>query len=194
MDIKSIYKNIKEIAPYILKHQIPSPIYKELHKCVKHTDKIKNHELSCLRAHQNVGTNLYQVFIPFNLIESSFLQAYLIYLGECYRCRYENLSFKDTRRTVRIRKNGNHFDSYDCWVNYCEKDSVNGLHDHGGVLSGVIYYNDCGGSPTYFENGFSYAGKKGDILIFPSSLKHGVGKHTNKKTRITVSYNLYFTQ
>tara|TARA_R110002050_G_scaffold851_2_gene6096 strand:- start:1110 stop:1694 length:585 start_codon:yes stop_codon:yes gene_type:complete len=194
MSIKSVYKNIKEIAPHVLKHKVPSSVYKELQKCVKQTDKIKNHELSCLRAHENVGNNLHQVFIPFNLIESSFLQAYLIYLGECYRCKYENLSLQDTRRTVRLRKNGNHFDSYDCWVNYSEKNSINGLHDHGGTLSGVIYYNDCTKSPTYFENGFSYAGKKGDIIIFPASLRHGVKKHKNKKTRLTISYNLYFTQ
>ena len=191
MDLDSIYKNVEEIHPHILKHKVPSLIYEELRKCVKHTDKIKKHKLSCLLEHYNVGDNAYQVSVPFNLIEGSFLQAYLIYLGEYFRCKYENLSFQQTRRSVRLRKNENHFDGYDLWVNYAEKGSINNLHNHGGHLSGVIYYTDCKGSPIFFENGFSYSAKKGDVLIFPSKLKHGVDKHNKKETRVTFAYNLF---
>ena len=192
MDIKSLYKNIEEINPFILKHELPSSIYKELQKCVKQTNIIRKHKLNFLLEHHNIGNNSYQVSIPFDCIEGSFFQAYLIYLGEWYRCKYEKLSFKETRRTVRMRRNEDHFDSYDCWVNYIEKGSVNNIHNHGGTLSGVIYYTDCKKSPIYFENGFSYAAKKGDILIFPSWFNHGVREHKNKKTRITVAYNLYY--
>ena len=193
MDMNSIYKNVEEINPYILKHKIPSLIYKELTKCLKQTTKIKKHELSCLLEHHNVANNSYQISAPFNLLEGSFLQAYILYLGEYYRCKYENLSFKDTRRTVRMRKNENHFDSYDVWVNYAKQGSINNWHNHNGSLSGVIYYTDCKGSPIYFENGFSYKAKKGDILIFPSRFKHKVNIHTHKNTRITFAYNLYYT-
>ena len=194
MDLKSIYKDVKEISPFILKHRLPSLIYKELQRCLKHTDKIRKNKLTCLLEHHNFGNNSYQVSLPFNLLEGSFFQAYLILLGESYRCRYENLLFKDTRRTVRLRKNENHFDSYDVWVNYIEKGSVNSEHSHAGNLSGVIYYTDCKNSPTCFENGFSYRGKKGDIIMFPSDTLHYVPEYRAKKNRITVSYNLYFTK
>ena len=192
MDIDSLYKNVEEISPSILKHKIPPSVYEELAKCVEHTDKIKKHKLSRLLEHHNVGNNSYQISVPFNLLEGSFLQAYILYLGEYYRCKYENLSFKDTRRTVRMRKNENHFDSYDCWVNYAEIGSINNMHSHTGDLSGVIYYTDCQESPIYFKNGFSYRAKKGDIIIFPSWFLHGVKEHKNKKTRISVAYNLYY--
>ena len=119
---------MEEINPHILKHKAPSLIYEELKKCVKHADKIKKHKLSCLLEHYNVGDNAYQTSVPSNLIEGSFLQAYLIYLGEYFRCKYENLSFQQTRRSVRMRKNENHFDGYDLWVNYAEEGSINNLH------------------------------------------------------------------
>ena len=192
MDINSIYKNVEEIKPYILKHRVPLSIFKEIEKCIKRTDKIRKHKLNFLLEHYNFGSNSYQVSIPVDCIEGSFFQAYLIYLGEWFRCKYENLSFEQTRRSVRMRKNEHHFDGYDLWVNYTEKGSINKMHDHGGNLSGVIYYTDCKNSPIFFENGFSYLPKKGDILIFPSSFRHGVNKHNKKETRISLAYNLYY--
>ena len=192
MDLKSIYKDAQEIFPSILKHRLPSSIYKELQRCIKHTDKIRKNKLTCLLEHHNVGNNSYQVSLPFNLIEGSFFQAYLLLLGEYYRCWYEKLSFKDTRRTVRLRKTENHFDAYDLWANYVEKGAVNYRHSHLGDLSGVIYYTDCKNSPTCFESGFSYEGKKGDIIIFPATTLHHVPMYNDKKRRITISYNLYY--
>jgi len=192
VDLKSIYKDVQEIFPSILKHRLPSLIYKELQKCIKYTDKIRKNKLACLLEHHNFGNNSYQVSLPFTLLENSFFQAYLIFLGEYYRCRYENLSFKDTSRTVRLRKNENHFDSYDIWVNYIEKGSINKEHNHAGDLSGVIYYTDCKDFPTYFKNGSSYKGEERDIIIFPSSTLHYVPRYTKKESRITVSYNLYY--
>jgi len=189
--ISNIFKNIKEISKYILKHKVPNLIFKELKNCKKHTDKIRKHKLSYLLEHHNAGQNSYQVSVPFNLIEGSFLQSYLIYLGEHYRCKYEKLLLNDTRRTVFMRRNENHFDSYDLWINYTEKNSVNPLHNHQGNLSGVIYLTDCEGSPLIFENdNFSYDAKKGDVLIFPSAFKHEVERHNSKKTRISFSFNL----
>ena len=193
MDLESIYKNVKEISPSILKHDLPPPIYKEIKKGIKHTDKIRKNELACLLEHRNFGNNSYQVSFPFNLLEGSFFQAYLLLLGQYYRFWYENLSLRYTRRTVRLTKNDHHFDSYDVWVNYTEKGSVNDKHHHRGHLSGVIYYTECNDSPTCFENGFSYKGKKGEIIIFPASLVHYVPVYKNKESRITLSYNLYFT-
>ena len=188
--ISDIFKDITEIDKYILKHKMPSLIYEELENCKRHTDKIKNHKLSFLLEHFNSGENSFQTSVPFNLVEGSFLQSYLIYFGEHYRCKYEKISLKETRRTVLMRKNKNHFDGYDLWINYVEKDSFNPLHAHGGNLSGIIYYTDCEDSPTIFENNFSYHGKKGEVLIFPSALRHKVEKHKSEKTRISFAFNL----
>ena len=126
MDLELIYKDVKEISPLILKHKMPSLIYKEITKCLKHTANIKKNKLSCLLEHVNAGENSYQISLPFNLIEGSLLQAYIIHLGEYYRCKYENLSFEQVRRkrTVRMRRNVDHFDSYDLWVNYTKKGEI----------------------------------------------------------------------
>ena len=196
MDLKSLYKDVEEIKPHVLKHRVPLSIFKEIEKCVKHTDKIRKHKLSYLVEHGNAGHNAYQVSVPFSLIENSFLQAYLIHLGEYYVSKYESIPFenivgyKKLGRIIRLRRDENHFDSYNLWVNYAEKGSINILHNHSGFLSGVIYYTDCKDSPIYFEDGFSYRARKGDVIIFPSLMKHGVRKHKNKKTRITLAYNL----
>lgn len=194
MDLKveSIFKDVKEIYPSILKHQVPLSIFNNIKQCIKRTDEIRKHELHSLLEHHNVANNSYQVSVPFDFIEGSFFHAYIIYLGEWYRCTYEKISLKETRRTVRLRKSDNHFDSYDCWVNYIEKGDINKMHDHAGNLSGVIYYTDCEDSPIYFENGFSYKAKERDVVIFPSNLLHAVDKHENEKSRITLAFNLYY--
>ena len=192
--LKSLFKDVEEVCPSVLKHTLPPSIVEDIKKCVERTDEIKNHKLNFLLEHHNFGNNSYQVSVPYDCLEGSFLQGYLIYLGEWYRCKFENLSFKDTRRTVRLRKNENHFDSYDCWVNYANKGSINNWHNHAGNLSGVIYHTGCKGSPTCFENGFSYHGNPGDILIFPSRLRHSVDKYINEQIRITLAYNLYYVR
>ena len=108
--------------------------------------------------------------------------------------RLANESFEEAMHRVgfALSDNEDHFDSYDLWVNYTKKGSKNNWHSHGGSLSGVIYYTDCKGSPTCFEGGFSYNGKKGEILIFPNTYRHKVNTHINKNERITLSYNLYY--
>jgi len=198
MGLVAIYKDVKEIYPSILKHRIPDSIFDDIKKCIKRTDKIRKHKLSFLLAHHlspvshAPGGSSYHISVPIDCLEGSFLQAYLIYLGEWYRCKYEKYNLDETRRTVRLRKNTNHFDSYDCWVNYTEKGTVTSMHNHAGNLSGVIYYTDYKNSPLYFENGFSYKAQKKDIVIFPSNLRHAIDKQKSKKRRITLAYNLYY--
>ena len=75
MTLNLLFNNVKEISPYILKHNLPSAIYKELTKCVKHTNKIKKNKLNFLLEHHNKGLNSYQVSIPTTLLENSFLQS-----------------------------------------------------------------------------------------------------------------------
>ena len=66
----------------------------------------------------------------------------------------------------RMRKNENHFDAYDCWVNYAKKGASNELHNHAGNLSGVIYYTDCLGSPIFLKIIFLTQLKKVTYLYF----------------------------
>ena len=88
-----------------------------------------------------------------------------------------------------MRKNHNHFDMYDFWINYAEKGSKNTMHTHVGNLSGVIYFTDCEGSPINFENNFSYKASKGDLLIFPFNVRHEVLPFKSKGQRISIAAN-----
>lgn len=192
--ILNLFKNTKVFCPEVLSHSIPPLIFKEIDKITKATFKLKNHPLNFLLNHINVGKNTYQVSAPFSLIDGSFLHSYLIYLGQYYFFKYNNINFERSRRVVRLRKNTNHFDHYDLWVNYAEKGSFNPPHIHQAALSGVIYYTDCKNNPTILKKEYKFYGKKKDILIFPGNLVHEVKRVTTKGTRITLSFNLYLTQ
>ena len=182
----NIFKDTSYIdkSKIIMKHKIPLELFKEIKTFVKNASKKRKSKYSFLLDHLNGGKNDYQISVDTDLFEKSFMFGYLIKLGE----HYANL--QPEARRIRIRRLNNHFDNYDLWINFTEKNSVNPEHMHPGCLSGVIYYTDCFNYPTKFSNDTKYWGKSKEILNFPSTLGHQVEKYKNKKTRITLSFNL----
>lgn len=176
----------------ILVGTMPTEIFLEISEFVKHCRKIKDHPLGNLYNHLNNGQNSYQISIPKPLIEQSFLFPYLIKLGEHF-LRTQDIEINAYKRQVRLRSNHNHFDGYDCWVNFTNKGDDNPMHSHVGSLSGVIYYSNKDNCPTIFEDGVKYFGKEQEIVIFPSTLNHCVETHVSDVERITLSFNLDYT-
>lgn len=151
---------------------------------------IKSKPLYFLKNHCNVGMNKFQVTVPTHILEDSFIFAFLIHLGEYYINLTTSANLEDMSRRVRVRKNQNHFDAYDFWINFIETDCVNDWHTHAGHLSGVIYAENGVNLPTLFEDNTSFNGQRGDIIIFPSNLQHSVSHNNSTSTRITYAFNL----
>lgn len=174
----------------ILIGKLPAALFAEITHFVAECRKFKDHELGFLRNHINAGKNSYQVSIPRPMIENSFSFPYIIKLGEYYYSRTTGAPMNPHDRKVRLRCNENHFDGYDFWINFTRSGDENPLHNHGGNLSSVIYVANADKVPTLFEDGFSYVGAPGDIVLFPAPLRHKVDKHQLTAERITLSFNL----
>ena len=174
----------------ILVGTLPDKILEELQSFVVLCDQIKNHPLSFLKEHVNVGRNAYQVSLPTDLFENSFFMAFLIHYGEMYIHRTHKIPFEELKRNIVIRKNTNHYDSYDAWLNYAYLGNENPEHNHAGNLSGVVYIKNTTYEPTVFEDGVEFTGKVGDIILFPSFYKHGVRTKKIANERITLAFNL----
>ena len=163
--------------------RLPLEIIYELDNWKKECDKIKNHKLSHLKFHDNVGssTNYYQTSVPENLISSSYWLAFT--LRSCAEL------FGGNHRDYFIRKWYGHFDNYDIWINYSYKGNYNPVHHHSGFLSGIIYYSNQDNT-IFTENNFEYRGEKGDMLLFPSTTPHQVNVQEKDYERITFAFNI----
>ena len=178
-------------CPVMIAH-IPKPIMKEIDGWVKESRKFKNHSLSALKAHENVGYlsvdgkkhNSYQCSISPNLIEKSFWLAWVMRLSAKYWGGEKN------HRLFKIRSWSGHFDGYDIWTNFAYKGDDNPTHNHAGFLSGVIYYQNHN-HPTIFDQyNCAYEGKDGTMVLFPASTLHHVEPQTVNKERITLAFNV----
>jgi uncharacterized protein (TIGR02466 family) len=99
------------------------------------------------------------------------------------------------------------------WLNYTKKGGYHHSHNHpNSYISGIIYFNvdSIKDSITFYKSGYNqleidtdtpdiynskswwFNVKIGDIVIFPSSLVHGVNTVTTDKTRISLSFNTFF--
>lgn len=189
--ILNLFKDF-EVGPskdLVLLGKLPDELISELDLFVEETRKIKDHKLSFLKRHRNVGENSYQVSIPRNLIESSYIFSYINYLGEYYLLKTKGGDIDQFIRKVSLRTNEGHFDGYDFWINFCDKGSINTIHSHAGTLSGIIYYRNDIGQKTHFHD-FQVDGRVGEILIFPAHLQHWVEIQHEEYERITFSFNL----
>tara|TARA_R110000803_G_scaffold36617_1_gene78708 strand:- start:31 stop:615 length:585 start_codon:yes stop_codon:yes gene_type:complete len=186
--INNLFKDFSFINEKLLifKGILPNSILSEITLFVEESRKYKDHNLGFLKHMTNAGNNEFQCFIPSSLVNSSLFYSYLYYLGNEYISKFKNSS----QEVKLVKKYYHSYDNYDLWVNFSQKDNNNPTHTHSGIISGVIYVSNPENIPTIFNNNFYYKGKPGEILLFPSNLKHSVPKQLTNDERITLSFNL----
>ena len=171
---------------------IPKQIQKELDVLVKESKRFKDSPLAELKAHENVGYltmdgkkhNSYQCSISPHLVESSFWMAWVLRLTAKYWGGGKG------NRQFQLRMWRGHFDGYDIWTNFAYKGDDNPTHNHGGLLSGVIYYKNHKHPTIFDEYGVAYEGLDGTMVMFPASTLHHVEPQTADKERITLAFNI----
>jgi len=194
-DILNLFRNFENgpSKELVLLGKLPDDLFLELDQFVNCCREIKDHKWSFLRKHRNIGENTYQVSVPRNLIEKSYLFPYINYLGEFYLWKSLGGNIDQYLHQIALREHEGHFDGYDFWINFCNKGSVNNVHSHAGTLSGIIYYQNDIKKTTSFKE-FEVNGQKGEILIFPAHLQHWVEQQDEDYERITFSFNLVRTK
>ena len=184
-------KKLQDGCP-VMVIRIPKPIMKEIDLWVKESKRLKDHPLAELKAHENVGYlsidgkkhNSYQCSISPHLIDQSFWLAWVMRLT----AKYWGMGVNN--RQFMMRKWDGHFDGYDIWTNFAYKGDDNPTHNHGGLLSGVIYYQNHNHPVHFDEYNCSYKGENGTMIMFPSQVLHHVEKQTSYKERITLAFNI----
>ena len=176
----------------IVRVKMPDRIFDEVKGWIEPCREIKDDEYAELLNHYNVGTghNSYQTAIPRRLIDNSFFFGYLLHLGQLYM-KVSNTPGSEERRKVHLRSYPGHFDGYDIWMNFTYKGDDNPEHNHAGSLSGIIYIKDEDCQKTNFPTiNYVHEPEEGEILIFPSHLRHSVDVKETESERITSSFNL----
>ena len=188
----SSFSFISESPAVIYVGKIPDPIMAELDDMVNACRQIKESEFSSLFEHINAGQNTYQCSIPSRIFEGSLSHAFIISACEMMVSQILNVDLRMIRdaRNLEIFKYNGHHSGHDIWVNFTNKGDVNPIHTHTGVFSGVIYMSGLENSCTSFANGLSFAGERGDIILFDSSLAHWVDERTDNSERITIAFNV----
>ncbi len=173
--------------------KIPKPIMSEIKQWVDYSNKTKNHPLSALKAHENIGYkflgsgkahNSYQCSISPHLIDQSF------WLGWVLRLSAKYWGAGKSHRLFKLRSWNGHFDGYDIWTNFAYKGDNNPRHDHAGFLSGVMYYKNHKHPTIFDEYNCAYEGLDGTMCMWPSQVVHHVEEQTANKERITLAFNI----
>ena len=120
---------------------LPREIKSEINEWVREAKKIKNHPLSLLKAHKNVGylsnsqiQNSYQCSLPSNMIQNSFWLAYVLKICAVH--------WGGDDRDYCLKEWRGHYDGFDIWTNFSYKGNGNPIHHHSGFISGVIYHQN----------------------------------------------------
>ena len=96
----------------------------------------------------------------------------------------------DKIKKHRLFKWHGRFDGYDVWINYSYKGNSNPEHNHTGFLSGVIYLNNKNDATHFIKDDITFIGEKGDMVLFPSNLKHKVETQQEEYERVTFAFNI----
>lgn len=185
-------KTLNDVPVLITK--LPEEIFNELLIIVENHRKIKDHKLGFLFETHNVGFKVYQISVRKPIVETSFIFPYVISLGQFYLYKFNNIPFEKSHRKVLLRENVHHYDGYDLWINFSNKENEIPDHTHAGSLSGVIYIKNTEKIPTIFDEKEKYYGKSQEVAIFPSNLHHRVAEQIENYERITMSFNLYLKE
>lgn len=162
---------------------IPELIWQDILNLKGMCDEIRQHPLSFLKLHENIGENSFQVGLPASDFEKSYLMPFVL------RCCSDIIGC--SHRKLCFRKHVGHFDLYDIWINYSKKGSSNPVHDHGGDISGVIYIENEFKEPIIFpDKNIQYEGKPKTMLLFPSTQIHEVKEKKTEGERISIAFNL----
>ena len=91
-----------------------------------------------------------------------------------------------------INKNVNY--KIESWFTLIEKGYYSHVHDHMADYSGIYYYNTNGDDGDLFftdeSSKLNIKPERGKILIFPSTLKHGVEINKTNNKRISIAFNI----
>ena len=165
---------------------LPTEIVEEIKECVTICDRLKDHRLACLLNHKNPGNSSFQANVPRSWFLGSFLFPYLITAGQQYFYKTGSTS----KKKVGIQNLDSSSFRYGVWLNYAFKGDYNNLHDHPSNIVGVIYVENTLEEPTFFEDGFEFHGKPGQMIVFPGIYKHGVTLKKTEQRRLTIAFNL----
>ena len=101
-----------------------------------------------------------------------------------------------------------HIELFQCWINWYNKDEYANPHDHGDVLSCVLFVDvedtdakfifnsnrrtvlqKKDDKATNFSNLKLLTPKNGTVIFFDGSVMHSVSPNQSDKTRITAAFN-----
>tara|TARA_R100001132_G_C3262333_1_gene86126 strand:- start:755 stop:1366 length:612 start_codon:yes stop_codon:yes gene_type:complete len=99
------------------------------------------------------------------------------------------------------------------WINYTEKNQFHHQHSHSNSYVSGVFYIDANKKVDkikFFKSGYSpfklpptqfnvfnsstwwYPVESGDVILFPSSLEHGVDRKEGTNIRTSLSFNIFF--
>lgn len=127
-------------------------------------------------------------------------------------CDMPNLEKEILKHISKYRKNtpfGNPFSRHSLageasitasWLTKFEKGNFSSIHDHGmDDISGCYYYKTSGKDGDFFyESSSPWGGRvlvppaEGQILLFPSWMKHGVLSNETDDIRMSLAFNVIF--
>tara|TARA_R110000803_G_scaffold164689_1_gene228344 strand:+ start:227 stop:880 length:654 start_codon:yes stop_codon:yes gene_type:complete len=198
--VKDLFKNfsfIDQAESPILKGKMDNYIFDEFKKIVLKYSKTRKHKFGWLKNHyyHNIDNFDYRCYISNLLIEPTFILEYIRFLGSYFISNLFDFSLKEVYREIHFKQAANNTlkDNYELWINYSSQDNYSTPHIHPAALSGIIYIENTENCPTILKPNCCIFGNPGDIVIFPSSLQHQVPPNPNSKERITIAFNLNFT-